>query len=486
MKDKNYFLSKAQENFPELYYRTITPDINEFIGSSGDSVLLDLGEHAVGHFSFNFDRVDVFVDAPVRLIIKFGEDMREINDDFSLYNGTLSKTWLQEEIINLDFPQKMTLPRRYACRYIKITVEKTTRPISLFDFSFRASTSAEVSLLKSANTKDTLLDKIDRVATNTLKECMQTYFEDGPKRDRRLWIGDLRLEALANYYTFNNLDIVKRCLYLFAAGECNNLGFLPSFVYETPYYHSGATHIEDYALLYVVSVCDYYEHTKDMDVVNDLLAICKSQLESFKTTLDENLIVTNQKGWFAFIDWCPGLECLTALQGVYLYTLEKFSQLLKIIGDEEYEKYCSLISEVRCASKKHLYDENTQAFVNDFDNGQFSVHSQVWMILGGVLEGNEAKKLLLNSLNNNDFKQPVTPYMRHYVIEAMLKLNMRDDAVQYLKYFWGGMIDLGADTFWEAYIPDDLDFSPYNDRMINSLCHAWSCTPSYFIRKYGL
>ena len=442
MKDKNYFLSKAQENFPELHYRTITPDINEFIGSSGDSVLLDLGEHAVGHFSFDFDRVDVFVDAPVRLIIKFGENMREINDDFSLYNGTLSKTWLQEEIINLDFPQKMTLPRRYACRYIKITVEKTTRPIRLFDFSFRASTSAEVSLLKSANTKDTLLGKIDSVATNTLKECMQTYFEDGPKRDRRLWIGDLRLEALANYYTFNNLEIVKRCLYLFAAGECNNLGFLPSFVYETPYYHSGATHIEDYALLYVVSVCDYYEHTKDMDVVNDLLAICKSQLESFKTTLDENLIVTNQKGWFAFIDWCPGLECLTALQGVYLYTLEKFSQLLKIIGDEEYEKYCSLISEVRCASKKHLYDENTQAFVNDFDNGQFSVHSQVWMILGGVLEGEEAKNLLLNSLNNNDFKQPVTPYMRHYVIEAMLKLNMRDDAVQYLKYFWGGMIDL--------------------------------------------
>ncbi len=486
MKDKNYFLSKAQENFPELSFNVLTPDINEFIGASGDSVLLDLGEHAVGHFSFNFDRVDVFVDAPVRLILKFGEDMREIDDDFSQYNGILSKTWLQEEIINLDFPQKINLPRRYACRYIKITVEKTTRPIRLFDFIFCASTSADVSVLKSADTMDTLLSRIDYVATNTLKECMQTFFEDGPKRDRRLWIGDLRLEALANYYTFNNLEIVKRCLYLFAAGECNNLGFLPSFVYETPYYHSGATHIEDYALLYVVSVCDYYEHTRDMDVVNDLLEICKSQLESFKATLDENLIVTKQEGWFAFIDWCPGLECLTALQGVYLYTLEKFSQLLKIIGDEEYEKYCSLISEVRCASKKYLYDENTHAFVNDFDNGQLSVHSQVWMILGGVITGEEAKMLLLSCHGNKNFKQPVTPYMRHYVIEAMLKLNMKDEAVKYLKYFWGGMVDLGADTFWEAYIPDDLDFSPYNDRMINSLCHAWSCTPSYFIRKYGL
>lgn len=201
-------MSKAQDNHPELIYTVLTPDITEFTAASGDSILLDLGEHAVGHFSFAFDRVDIFVDAPVRLVIKFGEDMREINDDFSQYKGTLSKTWLQEEIINLDFPQRMTLPRRYACRYIKITVEKA--------------------------------------------------------------------------------------------------------------------------------------------------------------------------------------------------------------------------------------------------------------------------------------KQPVTPYMRHYVTEAMLKLDMKDEAVQYLKKFWGGMLECGADTFWEAYIPDDLDFSPYEDRMINSLCHAWSCTPSYFIRKYGM
>ena len=486
MKDMNYFLSKAQENYPELNYTVLTPDITEFNAKSGDSILLDLGEHAVGHFSFVFDKVDVFVDAPVRLIIKFGEDMREINDDFSKYKGGLSKTWLQEEIINLDFPQNITMPRRYACRYIKITVEKANRPIRLFDFSFRASTSADVSVLKSADSKDSLLNKIDIVATNTLKECMQTFFEDGPKRDRRLWIGDLRLEALTNYYTFNNLEIVKRFLYLFSAGECNNLGFLPSFVYETPYYHSGEAHIADYALLYVVSVCDYYEHTADIGIVNDLLQVCKSQLDSFEAILDENMIVTNQDGWFAFIDWCPGLEKLTALQGVYLYALERFSELLKAIGDEDFKKYLSLLSIVRSASKNFLYDENVNAFINDPDNRQFSVHSQVWMILGGVINGEEAKNLLIHCLDNDKAKQPVTPYMRHYVTEAMIKLGLENEAVLYLKRFWGGMLELGADTFWEAYIPDDLDFSPYEDRMINSLCHAWSCTPSYFIRKYGL
>ena len=486
MKDKTYFLNKAKMNYPELNFNTLTPDKTDFVASNKDSVILDLGEHAVGHFSFKFDKVNVFVDAPVRLKIKFGEDMREINDDFSQYKGTLSETWLQEEILNLDYPQTVTMPRRYACRYIKIMVERTTRPIRLFDFSFCASTSADVSVLKSANTHDDLLNKIDIVATNTLKECMQTFFEDGPKRDRRLWIGDLRLEALANYYTFKNTEIVKRCLYLFAAGECNNIGFLPSFIYETPYYHSGETHIEDYALLYVISVCDYYEHTGDIDVVNDLIEICKSQLDCFESVLDKNMIATKQDGWFAFIDWCPGLNCLTALQGVYLYTLERFSELLNTIGDEDYKKYASLLSEIRAVCKTQLYDENRKVFVNDYDNNQLSVHSQVWMILGGVIDGEEAKKLLHYCLDNENFEQPVTPYMRHYVIEAMLKLQMKAEAIEYLKTFWGGMVEFGADTFWEAYIPENLDFSPYNDRMINSLCHAWSCTPSYFIRKYGL
>ncbi len=486
MPDKNYFLKKAEENFPRLYYRNIIPDNQEFIAVTGDSVLLDLGEHAVGHFSFAFDKVDVFVDAPIRLIIKFGEDMREICDDFSQYKGGLSKTWLQEEVLNLDFPQKVVMPRRYSCRYIKLTVESTNKPIKFFDFCFTASTSADVSQLTPSVSEDDMLRKIDSVGANTLKECMQTFFEDGPKRDRRVWIGDLRLEALTNYYTFNNLPIVKRCLYLFAAGELNELGFLPSFVYETPYYCSGPAHLSDYALLYVVSVCDYYEHTGDIEVVNDLLEICKSQLKNFEALLDENLIVTMQDGWFAFIDWCPELEKLTALQGVFMYTLERFSELLKAIGDEDFSKYSSLLDDVRKASKKYLYNEETHYFINDLDKNQFSVHSQVWMILGGVVCKEEAKKLLLDCVGNKNAKQPTTPYMQHYVVEAMIKSGLFYEATQYIKDFWGGMVNLGADTFWEAYVPDDLDFSPYDDRMINSLCHAWSCTPSYFIRKYGM
>ena len=482
--NQKYFLQKAQENFPKIYYKTITlPEKTNL--ETGDSFVLDLGNHYVGKFSFKMDNVNIFIDAPTKLIVKFCEDMREVEDDFSNYKGRMSYTWLQEEAVFIDYPKTVNMERRFSCRYIKITVEKTKYPIKLYDFTFTASTSANEEILKPATTSTPILQKIDSVATNTLKECMQTFFEDGPKRDRRLWIGDLRLEALTNYYTFNNLELVKRCLYLFAAGKTNSLGFVPSYIYETPYFVSGIANIIDYALLYVVTVCDYFNHTNDVETINDLLTICKNQLDCFEKILDNNLIVTKQEGWAFFIDWCPGLSGYIALQGVYLYTLEKFIKLLKSINDKDYKKYEELLAKVRQASKK-LFNEEKGVFVGEIDGYQLSVHSQVWMILGGVIDGEKAQNLLISILKNKDAKQPFTPYMWHYVIEAMFKLELKEEATNVIKEFWGGMIERGADTFYEVYVPSDSKFSPYGDRMNNSLCHAWSCTPSYFIRKYNL
>ncbi len=477
-----YFLQKAEENRPTLYTRRLLPAKERVEMKMGDSVLLDLGEHAVGHFSFAFDCLDDFISAPLKLILRFGEDMREIEDDYGAYHGSLSSTWLQEEALLLDCPQKVVMPRRYSCRFVKITVENTRRPVVLSEFCFTAVTSADEAALLPCRTEDTRLAQIDKVACATLRDCMQSFFEDGPKRDRRLWIGDFRLEALTDYVTFQNLEIVRRCLYLFAAGEKGKLGFLPSYVYETPYFFSGRDHIADYALLYAVSVCDYFEHTGDEKTVRDLLDVCRDQFDAFQRLLDENGIVTPQEGWFAFIDWCPDLKRLTALQGVYLYALSRFADLLDALGEDS-APYRETLTRLRRASYEHLFDEKRGLFQSD---GQVSVHSQVWMILGGAVEQNKAASILKRALACPDAKKPVTPYMWHYVLEAYLALGQKEEASTLIKEFWGGMLDRGADTFPEVYVPEDRDFSPYRDRKINSLCHAWSCTPSYFIRTYGL
>lgn len=53
-----------------------------------------------------------------------------------------------------------------------------------------------------------------------------------------------------------------------------------------------------------------------------------------------------------------------------------------------------------------------------------------------------------------------------------------------MRDYWGGMVKKGASTFWEIYDPANDHLSPYNNHHINSYWHAWSCTPTYFVRKH--
>lgn len=483
-KDKSiYYIDKANENLPEIFNRYIAPKSPEKILNTNDSIIIDLGNHYVGYFSFDMNYVQFYIDSPVKLLIKFCETKEEITYDFSSYNGTLSPAWLQEELITVDFPGTYSMPRRYSARYIKITVINTTEPLTLNNFSFKAVTSADVNSLPKVDFKDNTLQVIDDVSIQTLKNCMQRVFEDGPKRDRRLWIGDLRLEALTNYYTFNNLKLVRRCLYLFAAAKTNEYGILPGYIYENPKFVSGYWFLTDYALLFTVALCEYYNHSSDLSTFNDIYPIAKAQLESVEKLMDENGIISINRDCDCFIDWCDQLKKTTSLQGVYIYALNKMVSTLKSLNHNDYNHFNEKLIRAKNSTLENLYNSCENNFKNIYDDFQCSVHSAVWMILSDIISGDNARELLLNVLENEDSCKPVTPYMHHYVVEALIKLNEKDLAISYIKDYWGKMIQNGADTFYEVFIPDDLQASPYKDKMINSMCHAWSCTPSFFLRK---
>lgn len=253
---------------------------------------------------------------------------------------------------------------------------------------------------------------------------------------------------------------------------------------ENNYFFSGETHLIDYALLFVVTVCDYYMYTKDRQTVIDLLETCKEQMDAVLPMLDRDGIVTPRDYWWSFIDWCPGLEVVTATHGVYLYALDRFSELLEAMGEPDAACYRKRLEDGRIASKTQLFDAKTGVFCNERDHFDRSIHAQIWMILGGVVAGEDARRLLRSTLRDPSARMPGTPYVHHYLVEAMVKSDMLEEALAYLKSYWGGMIEKGADTFWEAFVPGEDDFSPYDDWMVNSLCHAWSCTPAYFIRRY--
>lgn len=480
---KGHYLQRAAENMPRIFEKRITPKASAGSLKTGDEILIDLGNHYVGYFSFELNYVDVYIDAPVKLSVKFCETKREIEDDFSSYNGSLCSSWLQEEIINIDFPGEYKMPRRYAARYVVIKVLATSQTVCISDFAFTAVTSADENKPKPV-TLDSELAGIDAVALNTLKNCMQRVFEDGPKRDRRLWTGDLRLEALANYSTFKNLALTKRCLFLFAAADTNDKGFIPGYVYENPGFVSGSWFLEDYALLFVRSACEYYINTGDKEAFCELYPAIVQQMEAMHKTVDSDGIASVSEGCDVFIDWCDGLKKITALHGVYLYVLRMLADVTEKLGVKEAKVYSQRYETAKESAGKILYDKEKNAFLNKKDKYQYSVHSAVWMILGGVTEGDKAKALLLDALKSKESLKPCTPYMHHYVVEAMVKLGMLNEATEYMKKYWGAMVRLGSDTFFEVFVPDNPDFSPYCDRMMNSMCHAWSCTPTYFIRNY--
>ena len=74
--------------------------------------------------------------------------------------------------------------------------------------------------------------------------------------------------------------------------------------------------------------------------------------------------------------------------------------------------------------------------------------------------------------------------MYHNYIDALIGTGQKDKALEVLDAYWGGMADQGADTFWELYNPQNPNESPYGGTIVNSYCHAWSCAPAYFLRKY--
>ena len=128
------------------------------------------------------------------------------------YDGWISRGWIQEEFIHVDvLPAELKLPRRYAFRYMEIEAIDTSLKWQLVveDVSCTSVSAVRIEDVEPVKSDDEMIRRLDRVSLRTLQNCMQSVFEDGPKRDRRLWLGDLRLQALANYETFHNMDLVK-------------------------------------------------------------------------------------------------------------------------------------------------------------------------------------------------------------------------------------------------------------------------------------
>jgi alpha-L-rhamnosidase len=465
-------------------------DLSKRLLRKGDHFILDFADHRTGHLEFRLVGEGRSVDSPVRLKLTFGEVPGDVAERFDPYRGQLSSAWLPEEIITVDFlPQKVRMPRRYAFRYVKVEVIDTSSNfgVRFFDTKAIALTSApgQPAVLP-AGTPDWIV-RVDQVSLATLRDCMQTTFEDGPRRDQRLWIGDLRLQAQASYVTFPNHDLVKRCLYLFAGLPRESDGFLPACVFEKPIPSTTDTFILDYAALYGAIVLDYARATNDITAARELWPVAHRQLELLFQYVDEQGLFQIPKGYWAFIDWNMKLDRSAAMQGAIVYAGRRLCELAELTGNTAQVKtYSALLDKMTKVAREKYYSTDLKVCISGPDR-QVSWASQAWLTLAECLNKEEASEALRRAVfEDKTAIQPATAYLYHHVTQAMIECGMRKEALQLIKSYWGGMVEAGADTFWEAYDPNDSNFSPYGDVHINSFCHAWSCTPTYFFRASKL
>lgn len=498
------FAQKAKELTPNLHHTKVLPQKTVHMVSdqaayqgfrvvdieavafpivlrSGESVILDFGTHHVGylHFSINHFGAVQITDSPVMLSFSFGEFPLEIMTPKESYHGTLGNGWLQNETKSMVFtPYTGALERRYAFRYLKIErVDVTAFPIAIESLFADCVSSVTIEQAEEFSIPDSKLEQIYQMSLRTLHECSQEVFEDGPKRDRRLWLGDLHLQALADFVSFKNTDLVKRCLYLFAAYRRPD-GFTAPCVFPDapPYIDARGWHLADYSLFLSSCLHDYLFYQKDIFLVEELYETAVLQARLVKERLMEDGTLL---GSDIFIDWCEGLDKSTAFLGVYLYCMRKLLVVTERLGkdgtwitDEIKEKEKILLS----------YRDKNGFFIPK--SGQISWHSQIWGVLSGCLSKEESLLLLKKTKEENPNVRIHTPYMMHFYIEALYSLGEKDEAMDVIRSFWGELSMKGFDCCPEIFNPENPMESPYNAPEINSACHAWSCTPIYWIYRY--
>ncbi|MDD4872407.1 MAG: hypothetical protein PHR77_17790 [Kiritimatiellae bacterium] len=189
------------------------------------------------------------------------------------------------------------------------------------------------------------------------------------------------------------------------------------------------------------------------------------------------------KGWWLFIDWHKTLDKQAPEHAIILYGLKATLKLAEKIGKTGEAAFISeIIPRMEIAARKHLWDDSIGMFISG-SKREISWASQAWMVLAGVPSPEQCRRAMTGVMRHPGAEKPVTPYMHHYVVDALLTAGLQEEALKLLQSYWGGMVKKGADTFWEVYVPEDDYASPYKSHLMNSYCHAWSCTPTYLLRK---
>jgi hypothetical protein len=431
-------------------------------------VTCDFGREMVG-----YPNIIGYSYGPVKIGVACGEYEAECLDPFQP---------VSQADLSMGGIRWSTADRR-AFRYLRLTIEPTQ--LTRIDRVQAEVVGHPVEDAGSFRCSDDTLNKVYDTSAYTVRLCMQDFYEDGIKRDRLLWIGDLRVEALVNYYTFGDIGLAKRSLVQMADLQLPD-GMIPGV---GPDFSS--TYLPDYCAYWVMALADYYRYTGDLNTVKLLYPNLQKLMRWFKANSDQSgmFVKADRPGWWIFVDWDESLEKkdrVMAMEALYHWALMDAAEIAKAVAKNmDAGDYLARAEKLKQSVNAALWSKEKRGYVDCLtDSGPSQkIHRQpnALALLSGVA-GKERIPDLIGVLTRASRTTPVTtPYMNFYVASALFAAGRSKMALDLVRSYWGAMIARGATTCWEKFDPEWP--APHEQKDL-SYCHGWSAGPGQVLPAY--
>lgn len=427
-----------------------------FTLAAGEYVLLDFGKELAGGVRI----LTHTAEGNRRIRLRFGESVSECCAQIGEANATNDHS-LRDLTVELPCWSDMTFGNT-GFRFLRLDAEADSK------FNLKAVAAVpqidERPQIGSFECDDERINEIYRTAAYTLRLCIQNGFLwDGIKRDRLVWIGDLFAEIHAVYCLYGNLPEVR-----------NSIDFSQNDA-APPQWING---IPMYSLWWLMVLSDEYAHTGDKEYVRGKIPYIVALLHTLSGFITENGETVFH---YNFIDWSmhysegEGEEKRSdELAGVHFLTkiaLEKTDALLLALGEDN--SLCrKLLARLAKSAPKVVRYKQAAAL--------------------GVLAGSLGKEGL--SVLTANGSEGLSVFLAYHIFTALAAKGEYERALHDLRAYFGGMIDLGATSFWEDFdltaaknasridaLPEagKTDFHrTYGifcyEGLRHSLCHGWS------------
>ena len=325
---------------------------------------------------------------------------------------------------------------------------------------------------------DPLLDRIWETGAYTAHLCMQDDLWDAPKRDRGRWAGDIDVEGRVISSVFGDKALLEQTLSALGSGEGNR----------------PVNGIPGYSALWITSLASLYAHSGDLEFLRAQHQSLLRVIGSMNATVGPNHLFVPAKGPWPFIDWAPGLYgpspgAIFGTNFQYLRAYRAAALLLKTLGDSDASAH---VDQTADQMQRALADSVPPA-----DSSQMGKFPQLYALAvqSGVAQSPESRQAIwsqgLSHVKQDSPDDPlISPYFNATVIDAMSLLGHQREALDWIRTYWGGMLDEGATSFWESY---DLRW-PKTDPHLSlqadgtsgffvSLAHGWSSGPTAWLSE---